>query len=62
MIGTYSGQWNEWRGRQDGIQFIFTDSVPLTDVLYHPIEFMRNKKLGQQTVAKLKEVYRNYQP
>ena len=62
MIGTYSGQWKEWRGRQDGIPVIFTDSVPLTDVLYHPIEFTKNKKLGPQTVAKLKEAYRSYRP
>lgn len=60
MIGTYTGTWKEWRGRKEGKSVIFTDSVPLTDVLYHPIELTKSKKLQPQVVAKLRELYKNY--
>ena len=57
MVGTYSGTWKEWRGREDGKPVIFSDSVPVEDVVYGPITLHKSKKLPPQTIKELKEVY-----
>ena len=60
MIGTYSGTWKEWRGREDGEQVVYTDVIPRTDVVYHPINLTRSMKLSSQTVSELKKIYKKY--
>lgn len=57
MIGTYSGTWKEWRGRQNGKRVVFSDSVPFKDVVHAPINLTKSKKLPPQTVSELKEKY-----
>ena len=60
MVGTYSGMWKEWRGRKEGKSVVFSDSVPLSDVLYHPIHLTKGKKLQPPVAAKLREAYKKY--
>ena len=33
MVGSYSGTWKEWRGREDGKLVVFSDSVPVEDAI-----------------------------
>ena len=33
MVGTYSGQWREWKGRQDGKTIIFSDTVRRENII-----------------------------
>jgi len=55
-IGTYSGNWKEWKGRQEGKPVIFSDSIPYKDVLLS-VSFTKSMKLPPKTVAALKELY-----
>jgi len=57
MIGTYNRTWKEWRRRKNGKPVIFSDSVPMKNVLHHPIELTKSKELPPKTVNKLKELY-----
>lgn len=57
MLGTYSGRWKVWKGRGD--QVGYTDVLPLSNVILHPITFTKAMKLAPSTVAQLKECYKN---
>ena len=60
MIGTYSGTWKEWRGREDGEEVVYTDVVPLTDVVYHPITLTTSMRLSSQVVSELRKICKKY--
>ena len=55
-IGTFSGYWKEWKGRQDGKSVIFSDTIPFKDIL-QSVSFTKTMKLPPKTVAALKELY-----
>ena len=56
MIGTYTGTWKEWRGRKEGKSVIFSDSVPLMDVLYHPIELTKGTTSSSETKRNIQKI------
>ena len=57
MVGLYSGTWKEWRGREDRKPVVFSDFVPVEDVMYGPITSYKSNKLPPQTIKELKEIY-----
>lgn len=40
MVGTYSGSWKEWKGREGGKTVIYQDSIPKGDILYTGITLL----------------------
>ena len=55
-IGTYSDTWKEWRGRQDGKPVIFSDSIPVKDILMK-VSFTKSMRLPSSVIRSLKELY-----
>ncbi len=56
-VGTYSGTWREWKGREGRQRVTFTDSVPFTDVIYTNVTFTKSKRLTPSVVTALKQLY-----
>ena len=57
MVGTYSGSWKEWKGREGGKTVIYKDSIPKEDILYTGITLTATKKLKASIVNTLKSLY-----
>ena len=57
LVGSYSGTWKDWRGRENGKSVIYSDELPTSDILMTSITLTKAKKLQPQTVATLKELY-----
>ena len=57
MVGTYSGQWREWKGREGGKSVVYSDIVKPTDIVRRGIKFTRSKKLSLTDIKELKAVY-----
>ena len=49
-----------WRGREDGEEVVYTDVVPLTDVVYHPITLTTSMRLSSQVVSELRKICKKY--
>ena len=54
FIGTYSGIWKLWKGRNGQ----YRDDINVKDVLYRNIIFSKSMRLKAATVADLKKVYK----
>ena len=57
LIGSYSGMWREWRGRSEGKSIVYSDDIPVGDILLRKIDFTKSRRLRPTTVASLKELY-----
>ena len=55
-VGTYSGMWKEWRGRKDGKAVVFSDTIPVEDILMK-VSFTKSKRLPLTIIPALKELY-----
>ena len=55
-VGTYSGTWKEWRGRQDGKAVVFSDNIPVKDILMK-LSFTKSMRLPSTIIPALKELY-----
>lgn len=56
-IGTYSGLWKKWMGREDGKVIQITDNIPKKNIILRDIALTKSMRLPQQTIATLKELY-----
>ena len=57
LIGTYSGYWKEWKGRHEGKPVVYSEEIPVEDIVLSSISFTKSWKLPPKTVAALKELY-----
>ena len=57
LIGSYSGNWREWKGREQGKTVIYSETLPLKNILLYPITLTKSMKLPLKTIAELKELY-----
>ena len=55
-VGTYTGTWKEWCGRKDGKAVIFSDTIPLKDILMK-VSFTKSMRLPSMIIPALKELY-----
>ena len=55
-IGTYSGTWKPWRGREDGKTVTYRETIDRTDVI-QTITFTKGMRLSTKTVKELKAKY-----
>ena len=55
-VGTYTGTWKEWHGRKDGKAVIFSDTIPLKDILMK-VSFTKSMRLPSMIIPALKELY-----
>ena len=56
-MGTYSGSWRWWKGKKDGQMFVYTDRIPVEDIVMRHIPFSKSMRLGAATISSLKEAY-----
>ena len=57
MVGSYSGHWKEWKGREQGKSVIFAESIPFQGIILTPITISKSMKLSTKTITQLKELY-----
>ena len=55
-IGTYSGTWKQWKGREQGKTVTFTDIIQRSDIL-QTLTFTKAMRLPTATVTELKTKY-----
>ena len=55
-VGSYSGTWKIWKGRENGKPTIFQEVIKLQDVLA-TVEFTKSMRLSPKTVSTLKQLY-----
>ena len=55
-IGTYSGTWKPWRGRENGKTVTYTDTIDKKDII-QIITFTKGLRLSTTTVKELKMKY-----
>ena len=53
MTGTYSGTWRAWKGREGKRSVMFTDEIPIQDVL-QGVQFTKSNRFSPSTVQALK--------
>ena len=41
-MGTYSGSWRWWKGKKDGQMFVYTDKIPVEDIVMRHIPFSKS--------------------
>ena len=58
MVGTYSGLWKEWRGREGGKTVVFTENISKEDIIFKNITFTPGKRLTPATIKALKALYK----
>ena len=57
MVGTYSGLWKQWKGREGGKTVVFTEKICKEDIIYTNITFTPGKRLTPATIKALKTLY-----
>lgn len=55
-IGTYSGTWRPWKGRDGGKTVTFTETVDFTDIL-QKVTLTKSMRLPSSIVQELKAKY-----
>ena len=55
-VGTYSGMWKQWRGRKDGKPVIFSDVIPIKNILTK-VYFTKSMRLPPKLISTIKELY-----
>ena len=54
LVGTYSGTWREWKGKEGGKTVVFTDTVATTNIIHTDIQLTSSKRLSPSVVKVLK--------
>ena len=57
LVGTYSGTWREWKGKEGGKTVVFTDTVATTNIIHTDIQLTSSKRLSPSVVKVLKTLY-----
>ena len=55
-VGTYSGMWKQWQGRKDGKPVIFSDVIPVKNILTK-LYFTKSMRLPPKLISTIKELY-----
>jgi len=55
-IGSYSGTWREWKGRDNGKTVVFSQTIKSDDIL-QTVLLTKSMRLQPQTVKDLKNIY-----
>ena len=55
-IGTYSGTWKPWKGREGGKTVTYMETINRNDVI-RKVTFTRSMRLSTATTATLKTLY-----
>ena len=56
-MGTYSGLWREWVGKENGKKVVYTDNIEKKDIIDIDIKFTKSKRLPPCLVRELKSLY-----
>ena len=57
MVGSYSGIWKEWKGREEGEVVTYTDVITIENIVCTDIHFTPSKRLPPNIIKTLKSLY-----
>ena len=59
LMGSYSGKWREWKGKVGKELVVYTDEIPVNDIIHRNITLNSSMHLTPSVVKILKEKYAN---
>ena len=57
FMGSYTGKWKEWTGKEGGKKTIYTDTIPYKDILHTHIHFTSSMRLPSGLASDIKKKY-----
>ena len=57
-VGTYSGLWKAWKGREGGVTVTYTETIDIDDVM-QTVTLTKSQRLTTSTIQQQKQKYCN---
>ncbi len=58
-MGKYSGTWRWWKWKSNGEEVVYTDDIPIENIVLRDIVFKKGMQLDPSIISTLKAAYKD---